>query len=629
MSSIELSKYQKDILNFVENRQDNLLVDAKAGSGKTSTLVLLADRIIKQNKKCLFLAFNKSIVQELQTRIISDNCQIKTLHSLGLSFLRSYLYKKHGQRYELEIDQKDIRIKDKVEDLFTELCLADFKMKNVEMNEQDKQDLLSDVLREIANMVNFTRLYNINYKDHNLVYNLAERLCWHLPNWRDLGLENFPKIVEIIIDNIKEQFKNPSIDNSGVAHYTIGYTDMIYLPCLYSMTPPFSIRSYLDYVLCDECQDLSVLQQLFLKLLNTTTTRFIFVGDENQAIYGFAGADTKSIKNLKKNFSLTELPLNICYRCPENVIKLSQTLVPSIDWNHSREDKGDIRFIKESELKDIIKPKDVILGRRNKDLVKIYKQLVLDAKVPVKFKNEDMVSSIITEIKRVIKEYIRRYNLQLNVERALYTACEEHNIQWKLEPKLLKNSDKKFIDNKYKQLVKDNKLSKRNISKSNHTIKYLEKCMIEYKDQGAYNYTPDGSEDGIYTDYFDVIESLINQYKEVSNGISVVDFLEYVEGFLKGNLNKELPVLSSIHMMKGGEADNVFILEYPRFPYIYNNQTEDSKQQEKNLQYVALTRPKKNLYLCLIKDCKPRETLEDIIKLNETCKIDVNAVLQK
>ena len=89
MSSFELSTYQKDILNFIENKTGNLLVDAKAGSGKTSTLVLLADKIIEQNKKCLFLAFNKSIIEELQSRIISDNCQIKTLHSLGLSFIRS------------------------------------------------------------------------------------------------------------------------------------------------------------------------------------------------------------------------------------------------------------------------------------------------------------------------------------------------------------------------------------------------------------------------------------------------------------------------------------------------------------------------------------------------------------
>ena len=70
----------------------------------------------------------------------------------------------------------------------------------------------------------------------------------------------------------------------------------------------------------------------------------------HNCIYGFAGADTKSIKNLKKNFDLTELPLNICYRCPKNVIKLAQDIVPSIDWNHKREDDGIVEFIDDSNL---------------------------------------------------------------------------------------------------------------------------------------------------------------------------------------------------------------------------------------------------------------------------------------
>ena len=75
MSSFEPSKYQKAILDYIENETGNLLVDAKAGAGKTSTLILIADKIIEQNKKCLFLAFNKSIVEELKGRIVSDNCR--------------------------------------------------------------------------------------------------------------------------------------------------------------------------------------------------------------------------------------------------------------------------------------------------------------------------------------------------------------------------------------------------------------------------------------------------------------------------------------------------------------------------------------------------------------------------
>lgn len=629
MSTFELSEYQKRILDFIKYENGNLLVDAKAGSGKTSTLVLIADEIIKQNKKCLFLAFNKSIVEELKTKIISDSCQIKTLHSLGLSFLRSFLYKKHGENYVIDIDQHDEQIKQEVEKLFEVYCRQDFNIANAEMGSDDRDDLYYNLLREVASMVNYSRLYNCNYHEPEQLYDLAPKLCWYLKDYEDYGMKRFPEIVEKVIDGIKESFENPVKDEADIPHYRVTYTDMIYFPCLYKMRPPFSLRTFLDYVLIDETQDLSVLQQMFVKLFVGYNTRMIAVGDEKQAIYGFAGADTKSIKNLKKNFDLTELPLNICYRCPKNVIKLAQDIVPSIDWNHKREDDGIVEFIDDSNLKDKLQPGDVILARRNNDLVRLYKKLVLDEKISIKFKNQEMVTTIVNEIKKVIKEYIKRYNAYANVEKELYRLCDEKGINWRKDDKHLSKTDKSFMQSKYKELVKQNKQISKQLCKSNYNINYLKTCMDEYKEKGEYAFTYDGQKDNICVEYFDVIESLLEQYKQNESGILVNDFIVYTESFLKGNIYKEVPILSSIHMMKGGEADNVFIIDYPRFPYIYSNQTEDAQQQEKNLQYVALTRPKKNLYLCRISRCRNRETEEDIERLNTKCEFDVRAALKR
>ena len=984
MSTFELSEYQKRILDFIKYENGNLLVDAKAGSGKTSTLVLIADEIIKQNKKCLFLAFNKSIVEELKTKIISDSCQIKTLHSLGLSFLRSFLYKKHGENYVIDIDQHDEQIKQEVEKLFEVYCRQDFNIANAEMGSDDRDDLYYNLLREVASMVNYSRLYNCNYHEPEQLYDLAPKLCWYLKDYEDYGMKRFPEIVEKVIDGIKESFENPVKDEADIPHYRVTYTDMIYFPCLYKMRPPFSLRTFLDYVLVDECiqgdmyvttekgkkkiktlfdmykynrlnglkvktfnektkefeykeivnvkkkdpklvyeletyglnkirvtdnhpiltqngwkqlkdlkcnedaifldnvtnqkcklipnedqlqviygtalgdgnlkkiskenysyrlrichsekqynyfkfkkdllhcnyeytteggyeahsiiynttssnfllfgikdkidminklderglailfmddgsvcqknpystihiscnsfnneetkaliskfrefgievenkphvnmqnksyneikmdsenghkflhliapymnedcfyknpeaigdykwnnkfmnyggnvvksitslkeevvydmevkdnhnflisvssvnpkgssvivhncQDLSVLQQMFVKLFVGYNTRMIAVGDEKQAVYAFAGADTKSIKNLKKNFDLTELPLNTCYRCPKNVIKLAQDMVPSIDWNHKREDDGIVEFIDDSNLKDKLQPGDVILARRNNDLVRLYKKLVLDEKISIKFKNQEMVTTIVNEIKKVIKEYIKRYNAYANVEKELYRLCDEKGINWRKDDKHLSKTDKSFMQSKYKELVKQNKQISKQLCKSNYNINYLKTCMDEYKEKGEYAFTYDGQKDNICVEYFDVIESLLEQYKQNESGILVNDFIVYTESFLKGNIYKEVPILSSIHMMKGGEADNVFIIDYPRFPYIYSNQTKDAQQQEKNLQYVALTRPKKNLYLCRISRCRNRETEEDIDRLNTKCEFDVRAALKR
>ena len=69
MMNFKLSTYQENILNTVKSTNKNILVDAKAGSGKTSTLILISEAIQKQGNKCLFLAFNKHIVEELKGKM--------------------------------------------------------------------------------------------------------------------------------------------------------------------------------------------------------------------------------------------------------------------------------------------------------------------------------------------------------------------------------------------------------------------------------------------------------------------------------------------------------------------------------------------------------------------------------
>ena len=84
----EWSPYQKAIYSFVENGQGHLVVEAVAGSGKTSTLVKCLD-FIPSNKKVLVVAFNKDIVTELEKRTKThENVEISTLHSLGLKMCR-------------------------------------------------------------------------------------------------------------------------------------------------------------------------------------------------------------------------------------------------------------------------------------------------------------------------------------------------------------------------------------------------------------------------------------------------------------------------------------------------------------------------------------------------------------
>ena len=961
----ELSKYQQDIIDYVKFNKGNLLIDAKAGSGKTSTLIIIANELLKSDKHCMFLSFNNSIVNELKLKIPEMASSIKTVHSLGLTFIRSYCYKKHNTNYEIV----DMEIaKKKVRELCKQYYEKYYQKDMVEylketMSEQEIKDVNAGCITDFVQLVNFARLYCLSdFSDEKQVGYLARRFCKTLPLYDEI-IPNVSDLVSAVLHKIIEMFEQPEIGPDGKYQYVIDFTDMIFFPVWYQMQVPYSLRNSLDTILVDECipethyveteygkmkfrelkrkidkgeklkvktfnenseqfefknvisvtdkgikpiyeittnglnkiqatdnhpfmtqngwkqlkdleigkdylyldkpsnqktkyipnddqlqlilgsalgdgslqkvsnnnyefrikfthsdkqinylkfkqkilnckepyiiksgytqqdniyttnsnvfllpysskidfinhldlrglailymddgsklskydysgtriscnsfsleetnalidklkefginstnvprkrnnkiynelyidsnnskiffkkiapymhfdcyyknplstgeynwnskwksfggnivksiqyvgeqkvldmevednhnfliskfhqkngssilvhncQDLSQLQQLFIRRLYTGFNRFIFVGDRNQSIYGFNGADTKAIDRIKDNFYPKELPLSICYRCPEKIVRLAQDNVPSIEWNKERVDKGILDTLTYREMKSKIGPGDMIIGRGNRDLLKIYKDFTLNDKREVKLKNKEMVNSISRDINQCIRDYLQLYAKNQNIDRVANEYMDK--FMEANDIKKYSNLYNTELNNFIKKYVKEHKeeLAKKEIMKANHTLEYLDKCMEEYKVDGAYNY----DEDNPLTEYFDIISEFIEYYKSKHSSILVRDFTDYMDDFLNASLNKyNVPIISSVHSMKGGEADTVYIFDYPRFPYMWKDMNKEDEQQEANLQYVAITRAKKNLYLILCdpnkaKDDKQRERIEE------------------
>lgn len=337
---------------------------------------------------------------------------------------------------------------------------------------------------------------------------------------------------------------------------------------------------------------------------------------KNKLYIGFAGSDTKSIENLKTNFDLIELPLNICYRCPENIIRVTKPIVPDIEWNPDREDRGTVEFV--PNLYEVnLQPNDMIIGRRNADLVTVYKKFVLEKKIPIKFKNIELVNNIVKDIEQCIKDYIKSYIKGLNVDIKLFEYRKANNIP--LIDSNLNEANKRELHKLRNTYIKERSKESKTIMKSNYTLEYLEICMHDFKEFGLYKVNKEAT----LTQYYDIIKSFIEQFKKDNISVLVKDLVDYIKSFLKGNIYKEAPILSTVHMMKGGEADTVYIYDYPRFPYKFRDQTNEEIQQEKNLQYVALTRAKKALYLCLLS-----EDNDINIDKNEECKDNVLKLLK-
>lgn len=217
----------------------------------------------------------------------------------------------------------------------------------------------------LVKFINFSRFYLIDLNNESDVNRLLQILQLDLfDNPDKYGLEGYlDKLVENVITDLDNCFDHPEEhkDKSNNPTVIIDFAGMLYYPVIRNIRKPSFLNQYLDYVLVDESQDLNKLQQRFVNQLNNGTTRYIFVGDEKQAIYGFAGADTHSIENIKKEFTLNQLPLNISYRCPQRVITLAQQMVPEIEYNPARKDKGLIHIIPYTDIIKCAIPGDMIV----------------------------------------------------------------------------------------------------------------------------------------------------------------------------------------------------------------------------------------------------------------------------
>lgn len=320
------SKYQKAIFNYLEAGVGNAVIDAVAGSGKSTTLIECLKKI-DPSKTVLFLAFNKAIVEELKIKIGKmPNVEIKTLHSLGASVINRSLWavETNGSKYIRYINTLLHR---DAEGSFTQ---------GVEPAD------LKEFKNNIFSLIDLCRSNLIKTKEQ--AKELADK---H-------GIILRGQEINMAFKAIKWGFKHEE---------QIDFTDMLTFPLVKNM----SMTQY-DYVFIDECQDLNAAQRsLFLRCIKPDTGRFIAVGDPKQAIYGFAGADVESFKLLQSLPNTVSLPLSVCYRCDKNIIKMAQSIVTHIEW---REGAPDGVVDHRAEL-NMVQDGDMILCRLTAPLVDV------------------------------------------------------------------------------------------------------------------------------------------------------------------------------------------------------------------------------------------------------------------
>lgn len=362
------SKYQEAIYSFIQEGQGNAVVDAVAGSGKSTTIVH-ALNMIPEDQTVLFLAFNKAIVEELKIKVaMQPNVEVMTLHSLGAkALMNTYNCKIQADKYKAHLNEG--------------IRLGQYKpFEDIEFEE------VSEWKSNITKLIDLVRV----------------NLCTSTDQFAELAMKHDLNI----IDN--ECHIAAQVARWGYKQMDfIDFTDMIYFPVMKKVRMP-----QYDWVFIDECQDLNAAQrELFLKCVKPGG-RFVAVGDPRQAIYGFAGADVHSFNLLKSLPNTTQLPLSVCYRCDSDIIDLAKTLVPQIEAKAGAEsgtvdNDASIRNVEDG---------DMIICRVTAPLTKLCMNYIANG-VKAYIKGRDIGVNLINMVKRTnrnhVEDAIKVFNKEL------------------------------------------------------------------------------------------------------------------------------------------------------------------------------------------------------------------------
>jgi len=270
------SIYQTAIFDAVHNPEANLLISAGAGCGKSTTLVQ-AMRYAPGTS--LFMAFNKSIAEELRPKVGTAG-DVKTLNALG----HGLIYKNLGRTAQLDARKVSTLIRRLMGDGHPDLREYGYtltRLVGLMKNNALGIDGERVELQEVCDLADSSQL--------DIPFGKLEQLCAY-------ALRAF----QISIEEIT----------------TFDFDDQLYLPLYHKWSYP-----YYSNVFVDECQDLSPIQHLMLSALKAEGSRLVAVGDRYQAIYGFRGALSNSMDLLAKRFQMTELPLSLSYRCATEIVR--------------------------------------------------------------------------------------------------------------------------------------------------------------------------------------------------------------------------------------------------------------------------------------------------------------------
>jgi superfamily I DNA/RNA helicase len=380
------SSEQQAIFSHFATGTGNLVIEAFAGTGKTTTIKEAFDHA--PERQILYAVFNKKNQREAQEKITDPRVDVRTLHSLGFAYIK--------RRW------KDTKPDDEVEHDRIHSILRKSGL-------HENHELLASSIK----LVGFLK---------NTMINPTEAEARDIAQERDCLLDDAQTNDRIIRTALEALTLAKTRDAQG----RISFDDMVWLPVAMDW-----VYNCYDMVTVDEAQDMNMPQLVMAR--KATKGRIVVVGDSRQAIYGFRGAVQDAMGMMKITLRAKSLGLTTTYRCPRAVVRLANKIVPHYKAA-TEAPEGEVKGVYESMILQSAQVGDAILSRLNAPLMPLALSLIRK-NIPAQIEGRDIGKQLLAMVRtlkaRSIPDFVARVDgwLAKQIERLENTKTPDRKIE--------------------------------------------------------------------------------------------------------------------------------------------------------------------------------------------------------
>lgn len=589
-----LNDKQKEAVLYNEGP---LLILAGAGSGKTKVLTTkiayLIDEVDVSPYSILAITFTNKAAKEMKERIfnlIGDTAkyiQISTFHSFGLKLLReNYNYLGYDSNFTII----------------------------------DSDDSLTVIKKILKSMGLDPKVYNPKAIRNKISGCKNEMMS--PDDYKKYAVSEYEEVVQKVFTRYEKTLKeNNSVD----------FDDLLILPIKLFKEHEQILEMYQErykYILIDEYQDTNEAQYTLTKMISSKYRNICCVGDNDQAIYGFRGANYKNILNFERDYPDSKtILLEENYRSTKTILDAANCVIKNnknrkeknlwskkgdgekIEYHKANDEKEEARYVV-NEVKKLVNK-----GISYEDIAILYRTNAQSRNLEEAFLQENMPYRVVgsfyfysrKEIKDLIAYLRLIHNPKDNVSflRVINTPkrgiglksiqniidkAEANGVSYYEAISLSKELEFKEKVDKLREFAKDATLTE--LIDKTLDVTGLKKELEDEKSLEA----------DIRLENLEEFKSITRAFEEREGLVSLEDFLleisliSDVEEY-KDDANRVS--LMTVHSVKGLEFNYVFVvgMEEGIFPHINSMMDNSELEEERRLCYVAITRAKEKLYL--------------------------------